>query len=116
MIFVEIQNRDIPIEERSFNAEKEIQNAIEECEITHVITIHEQLARGDSYLDPLFRAEFSRKQYGPIEVRQKSLDPFVPPWVMEQFFFSNRITPQLQHAMNERIKKLENLILSTGTN
>lgn len=107
--FILVENKSIPTGERSIASEAEIQAAVQERSITHLIDIHEQLATSNHYMDsrfePEWRSEGSRNPSG----QEYILDPFVPTWMIEQYYQGN-VYPQLQHAVNDQIKKVLQLI------
>ncbi|VAX36803.1 hypothetical protein MNBD_UNCLBAC01-1307 [hydrothermal vent metagenome] len=106
--FLFVENRDIPTGERSIESEKEIRQFVRDKGITHVIDAHEQFSFLNHYMDshgiikPNFRS-------GRKNSQEYTLDPFVPLWAIDQYYQGN-IYPQLQYAVNEQLKVIENLV------
>lgn len=116
IVFVDIENMAVPTGDFSSYSLQEIQRAIKQHGLTHIVDVHEQLSFGNHYMDFYKASEFNESFR---EGRQKNpageytLDPFVPLWAIEQYYQGN-IYPQLQHAVNEQIKKIETLIRNIG--
>lgn len=116
--FIIMQNRDIPTGDPSPASEREIREAVAARGITDVIDVHEQLSTLNHYMDYNTASEFTGtfrqdNRKNPVG-GEYTLDPTVPLWVIEQYYEGN-IYPQLQHAVNEQIKKAEILIKGLGS-
>ncbi len=110
--FIFIQNKEKPTGEQSPASDREIQEAVRTRGITHVIDVHEQLATLNHYMDshdnPQFREARKSGSQG-----EYTLDPFVPTWMIEQYY-QGRVYPQLQYGVNDQIKKVEALVKGIG--
>lgn len=106
--FIVIENMDIPTGEQSPRSNIEIEQAVQQRGITHVIDAHEQLATLNHYMashfDPVFRQALESSAKG-----EYTLDPFIPTWMIEQYY-EGHMYPQQQHAINEQIRLIEELI------
>lgn len=106
--FIVIENMDIPTGEQSPRSNREIDQAVQQRGITYVIDAHEQLATFNHYMDSHFDPTFRQASKFSAE-GEYTLDPFVPTWMIEQYYRGS-MYPQLQHAVNEQIKLIEQLI------
>lgn len=106
--FIVIQNKDKPTGEQSTTSDREIQEAVRAGGITHVIDAHEQLAMLNHYMDSHDNPEFREARKSGAR-GEYTLDPFVPTWMIEQYY-QGHVYPQLQYAVNDQIKKVEALI------
>lgn len=112
--FIMIQNAEIPTGDQSPKSESEIKAAVQDRGLTHIVDVHEQLAMLNHYMDNSipgipFDDEFRYNSRKNPNGGEYTLDPFVPLWSIEQYFQGN-LYPQLQHAVNEQIKKVEVLV------
>ena len=107
--FIFIDNKEVPTGERSVASEKEIQRAVQEKRITHLIDVHEQLAMLNHYMDSGFKPEWRKGREINPQGKEHTLDPFVPLWMIEQYCQGNTY-PQLQHAVNDQLQKVAGLI------
>ena len=107
--FILIKNQDIPTGENSPASEREIQTAVQERGITHLIDIHEQLAMLNHYMDSHFEPKWRSDGVKNPNGKEYTLDPFVPTWMIEQYYQGN-VYPQLQHAVNDQLSKVVGLI------
>ncbi|MDA2922959.1 hypothetical protein MYX07_06880 [Patescibacteria group bacterium AH-259-L07] len=107
--FILVDNKDIPTGDRSPESEREIQSVVKERGITHLVDVHEQLATLNHYMDSHFEPEWREGREKNPSGKEYTLDPFVPTWMIEQYYQGN-IYPQLQYAVNDQIKKVMKLI------
>ncbi len=115
--FILIKNDNIPTGDPSPESDREIRKAVEERDITDVIDVHEQTSTLNHYMDyddaRTFADTFRKGSKKNPAGGEYTLDPFVPLWAIEQYY-GGHVYPQLQHAVNEQIKKAKILIESTG--
>lgn len=107
--FILIDNKKIPTGDRSVASEREIQKAVQERGITHLIDVHEQLDTLNHYMDIGFKPEWREGREKNPQGRELTLDPFVPLWMIEQYY-QGIVYPQLQYVVNDQLSKVVNLI------
>jgi hypothetical protein len=110
IFFIEIENDKVPTGLLSTESDKEIENAIQTYELTHIFDIHEFFNKTDYYSEPNSMEALSRfygsRNFGASQVSYGFTDAFIPVWIMEKFFFDNKIVPLLQYAVNRHIQLL----------
>ncbi len=107
--FILIENKDIPTGEHSLASEREIQEAIQESGITHLIDIHEQLSQLNHYMNTHLEPEWREGGRKNPKGQEYTLDPFVPAWMIEQYY-QGKVYPQLQYAINDQLKVVVSLV------
>lgn len=104
-----IENKEIPTGAKSRPSESEIQKEVQDRGITHLIDVHEQLSMLNHYMDSLFESKWREGSDKNPNGLECTIDPFVPLWMIEQYYQGN-IYPQLQHAINDQLRRVVNLI------
>lgn len=115
IVFLNIKNGDVLTGEESYRSNREIQEAMRQHGITHIIDVHEQVTNHKRYIAhntpgmPVKWGEkYSRSANAGVAF-EYTLDAFIPTHHIE-LAQQGVIAPPFQHAINQDIKEIELLV------